>query len=403
MVDVNNRLGSWHQRYPRTPHERSAYDSARIIPDDTFLQGPALRQGPAEKPRNALADRAREHGLSGLSDRLNDRSSGIGLAADLVGGLYDTLIEQPVKSWSNMYDAAHRVEMPSAEDSFNVAGAAMLGGMAVPKPANAVGIFGGRLANTADNVAAQRVYNRLESMGYDVKRNPSAQLRPDGTLISDGPVYTIDFYANGGKAGAATGAAVNSRHTRAWQDIGRMVDDEPWNVLDAIRKAADMKPTSTPHQAYRGSMHAELPPNGPVWGSSNPNVASSYADLSLSDTASMMPLEFRFKNPMTINAAGSTSTHVPFRGSVATTDEIARHALENGHDGVMFKRLRDTSDGANGPLQTTYAALKPGTTYSQLTGEMLYANGSPLTNALAGYYGQQQRHDWSENLPEGVI
>ena len=111
-----------------------------------------LEQGPELKPRNYLADWAREYGFNTLSNRLNDPQSGIGLAADLIGGLGNALVVQPAQSFNRLMTEGYRSGDPqSAEDAFNVAGAAMVGGLAAPKPAaNAVGIFGGRLAKTAD-------------------------------------------------------------------------------------------------------------------------------------------------------------------------------------------------------------------------------------------------------------
>lgn len=103
-------------------------------------------------PRNRLADFAREYGLYGLSNRLNDPTSGAGMAVDLIGGLGNALVVQPAQSFHRLLTQGYESGNPqSAEDAFNVAGAAMVGGLAAPKPAaNTVGIFGGRLAKTAD-------------------------------------------------------------------------------------------------------------------------------------------------------------------------------------------------------------------------------------------------------------
>ena len=51
-----------------------------------------------------------------------------------------------------------------------------------------------------------------------------------------------------------------------------------------------------------------------------------------------------------------------------------------GHDGLVVRNIRDSIDG--GPLGTTYAALRPGTVTSPLT-------GAPIYSLLAALAGQQ--------------
>lgn len=68
-------------------------------------------------------------------------------------------VAQPVESFVNLLRNGYQGgtgDTQGVEDAFNVAGGALVGGIASPKPANALGIFGGRLAKTADQAALAR-------------------------------------------------------------------------------------------------------------------------------------------------------------------------------------------------------------------------------------------------------
>jgi hypothetical protein len=62
------------------------------------------------------------------------------------------------------------------------------------------------------------------------------------------------------------------------------------------------------------------------------------------------------------------------------TDTLADLARKFGHDGLVVRNVRDSIEG--GPLGTTYAALRPGTVTSPLT-------GAPIYSLLAALAGQQ--------------
>jgi hypothetical protein len=92
-----------------------------------------LSQGPQPQFRNMLADAIRDYTPT-LANRLNDPTSGAGLAVDAVGGLADMLIGQPYRSMNNLLSRPYVSGDPqAAEDAFNVAGAAMTGGLLAPK------------------------------------------------------------------------------------------------------------------------------------------------------------------------------------------------------------------------------------------------------------------------------
>jgi hypothetical protein len=89
-----------------------------------------------------LADAIRDYTPT-LANRLNDPTSGAGLAVDAVGGLADMLIGQPYRSMNNLLSRPYVSGDPqAAEDAFNVAGAAMVGGLAAPRPRNSLGTVG---------------------------------------------------------------------------------------------------------------------------------------------------------------------------------------------------------------------------------------------------------------------
>jgi hypothetical protein len=93
-----------------------------------------LSQGPQPQFRNMLADAIRDYTPT-LANRLNDPTSGAGLAVDAVGGLADMLIGQPYRSMTNLLSRPYVSGDPqAAEDAFNVAGAAMVGGVLAPRP-----------------------------------------------------------------------------------------------------------------------------------------------------------------------------------------------------------------------------------------------------------------------------
>jgi hypothetical protein len=101
-----------------------------------------LSQGPQPQFRNLLADAIRDYTPT-LANRLNDPTSGAGLAVDAVGGLADMLIGQPYRSMNNLLSRPYVSGDPqAAEDAFNVAGAAMVGGLAAPRPRNSLGTVG---------------------------------------------------------------------------------------------------------------------------------------------------------------------------------------------------------------------------------------------------------------------
>lgn len=149
-------------------------------------------------------------------------------------------------------------------------------------------------------------------------------------------------------------------------------------------------------RVYRGAPQPEQwPPttavNDTFWASSDPEVATTFAGnyRSMNDPrfppAHITPAEVRFENPLVIDAEGRPWDNIPFGEKRYTTDAFASLARRKGYDGLVLRNVRD-----DGPLATTYAALRPGTVFSPLTGEQLYANGSGLPGLLGMSSDAQQ-------------
>lgn len=138
-------------------------------------------------------------------------------------------------------------------------------------------------------------------------------------------------------------------------------------------------------RVYRGSPIGETwAPEGALrnttfWSSDNPEVAGYYAgDRGVGPN--IVPADVSFKNPLVVDARGREWASIPWGSGTTATDTLAKLARRFGHDGLVVRNVRDNFDG--GPLATTYAALRPGTVFSPLTGERLYANGSGLPGLL---------------------
>jgi ribosomal protein S18 acetylase RimI-like enzyme len=160
-----------------------------------------------------------------------------------------------------------------------------------------------------------------------------------------------------------------------------LIDDQQLSLFGDVQKSLP-EFDGAPVQAYRGVKDASklfnyggsssLDPSA-LWASSDPSIANSYAGIR--ENSAVLPLEFRFKNPLEIDAGGNDFFGVKHDG-IAGTEYIAQSARNRGHDGLVIKNIMDPGslyDEAP-PLSTTYAALQRGTVYSPTTGDLLYSN-----------------------------
>lgn len=470
-----------------------------LVPDDSFLQGPSLSQGPQPMPRNALADALRDYGLHGLSNRLNSPTSGAGVVADGVGGLLDAAVMQPAKSFKHLWDTGYEPGNPeSAEHAMNVAGAAMVGGVAAPRPRNSLGApktfsalgyhgtpleeivtagprdrtpppptiayrgegggpkhpmsemwassspeiasgYGhggpspsvsklhlnynnpylhdakgsgwGNIEHRGQRASTDEIADYAKLNGHDGVVITNVRDKADTSPLDASPGVTPStvyrslsrgttnnaltgylLYANGGRPGAATGAAVNA------------LAEHPVPGIRAYRGQFDNSPIGNRQ--------------GKVWGSSSPNVADEYAQTATALNPEyafepamaprITPLEYRFKNPLVVdNSATKRWDDVHFEGSRLTTDQLSDLAKGAGYDGLVVKNITDSTKNVG----NTIAALQRGTVYSPLTGDLLYglgglgaATGAAVGAASAGLLDRQPKaQDWSKSMLPGDI
>ncbi len=180
------------------------------------------------------------HGLLPLATYDNGRT---GLA-------FPGFVADPLESWGRLLKNGYQGgtgDTQGVEDAFNVAGAAMLGGFAAPKPAGVVGSAGGSLKAFPDGIKREWAPGgeRVEIYTPETKPYPMGGNKfPDRTGFTDEPLAPAfdlkprsdgsgewvwpfteadealtkrygsraapDLYANGGRSGAATGAALGA-------------------------------------------------------------------------------------------------------------------------------------------------------------------------------------------------
>jgi hypothetical protein len=143
-----------------------------------------------------------------------------------------------------------------------------------------------------------------------------------------------------------------------------------------------------------------------AWGSSSKEVAEAYANHPARKAAHlnsgvMTDAEARFTNPLIVDANGAAFGEInaprymrnTSSDKYASTDQFARYAAANGHDGLIVKNVMDGPFREDVvPVADTIAALKRGTIFDKATGQQLYSNGGDAKTAAAvGALGQGER------------
>ena len=85
-------------------------------------------------------------------------------------------------------------------------------------------------------------------------------------------------------------------------------------------------------------------------------LAADYAD-SLANSGKIYSANLSFKNPLEIDGNGAVWNEIEFDGIKRTTDEIVELAKQLGHDGVIFRNIRDGFGEANGELSNVMVTL----------------------------------------------
>jgi hypothetical protein len=243
---------------------------------------------------------------------------------DAAQGAYQALTA-PARAYRGEFDP---LSEEGIGEGLNVAGNAMMGGFAAPKPRNVLGSAGGSLI--------------------------------DRTLSRFGKPLQKDPFANPESGQPFTGAGW---HGSPDNDLAR------GTIVD------------------RSDPSAYMSPHGP-WITNNREVASTYTrvepDAPMFSGANVMPMEARFKNPMVYDAQGRAGGEAYIApGNVAwDTNDLSAAAKQRGHDGLVVRNVRDELEGG-GASSDVFHPLQRGTVYSPLTGDLLYANGGK-SGAAAG-------------------
>lgn len=265
---------------------------------------------------------------------------------DVVAGMGQALTA-PARAYRGEFDP---LSEEGIGEGLNVAGNAMVGGLAAPRPRNSLGTV-----------------SRTETAG-------TGGTIMDRTLSRFGKPAQKDPFANPESGQPFTGSG--------WHG-------SPDNQL-AAGSAVD-----------RADPSAYLSPHGP-WITNNRDVASTYGrvepDAPFFSGSNVMPMEARFQNPMVYDAQGRLGGEAYVApGNVAwDTNDLSAVAKQRGHDGLVVRNVRDELQGGGAPSDV-YHPLERGTVYSPLTGDLLYANGGK-SGAAAGAAVNSQNESLNDIL-----
>lgn len=163
------------------------------------------------------------------------------------------------------------------------------------------------------------------------------------------------------------------------------------------------------YKAYHGRNSDALftaPEGRQPWGSSSHEVANTYAQYA-DHSPMVVPVEYRFNNPAVHDARGADWMSIPSKGGFDTTNGLVEKAKIAGNDGVVFKNVRDSiRQDINSSASDVYYPIQRGTTYSGMTGDLLFANGGrpgaaagaalgaiPDTPGIRAYHGSPHDFD----------
>lgn len=85
-------------------------------------------------------------------------------------------------------------------------------------------------------------------------------------------------------------------------------------------------------------------------------LAADYAD-SLAESGKIYSANLSFKNPLEVDGKGSIWNEIEFDGVKRTTDEIVQIAKQLGHDGIIFKNIRDGFADTDEDISNVMVAL----------------------------------------------
>lgn len=85
-------------------------------------------------------------------------------------------------------------------------------------------------------------------------------------------------------------------------------------------------------------------------------LAADYAD-SLAESGKIYSANLSFKNPLEVDGKGAIWNEIEFDGIKKTTDEIVQIAKQLGHDGIIFKNIRDGFADTDEDISNVMVAL----------------------------------------------
>lgn len=110
-------------------------------------------------------------------------------------------------------------------------------------------------------------------------------------------------------------------------------------------------------------------------------LAADYAD-SLANSGKIYAANLSFKNPLEIDGNGAVWNEIEFDGVKRTTDEIVQIAKQLGHDGVIFRNIRDGFGEANGELSNVMVTLNRAQIKNEEVVASVKANFREMTKIL---------------------
>lgn len=110
-------------------------------------------------------------------------------------------------------------------------------------------------------------------------------------------------------------------------------------------------------------------------------LAADYAD-SLANSGKVYAANLSFKNPLEIDGNGAIWNEIEFDGIKRTTDEIVQIAKQLGHDGVIFRNIRDGFGEANGELSNVMVTLNRAQIKNEEVVASVKANSREITRIL---------------------
>lgn len=290
-----------------------------LPPDARRRMGNALMAAQYDRATPEEGNVVQRHGLLPLGTYDNGRT---GLA-------FPGFVAEPVQSFNRLLQNGYTPgDTQGVEDAFNVAGAAMMGGFAAPKPRNVVGSAGGELKGAAlgaiPDTPGIRAYHGSKGEIAGGVFDP-AHSRDFGTHFGTQDQANYFGRMRGGREGGGAVYPVDLRFQNPLE-IPHVFGWKPDNVAKAAEQA-------------------------------RPSLQGLSDDVQrAADTARQAP--------------GFNSV-LNYRDVVEAQKEALRKGLESrGVDGLQY-RNQTLAEGEG----MSYIPISRGTTYSATTGDLLYANG----------------------------